>query len=95
MAIDNLPPQDIDAESSCLASILLSKDALIKISGILEADDFYLDKHRIIYEAILELDRKNSPIDLLTLKQKLFIVISICCLGPTSVLQFLNFFNDI
>ncbi|MFH0975925.1 MAG: replicative DNA helicase [Spirochaetota bacterium] len=71
MAIDNLPPQDIDAESSCIASILLSKDALSKITGILEVDDFYFDKHRIIYETILELERKNAPIDLLTLKQKL------------------------
>jgi replicative DNA helicase len=71
MAIENLPPQDIEAESSCIASILLSKDALSRISGILEVDDFYLDKHRIIYESILELDRKNSPLDLLTLKQKL------------------------
>jgi len=71
MATDSLPPQDIEAESSCLASILLSKDALVKISGILVADDFYLDKHKIIYETMLELERKNSPVDLLTLKQKL------------------------
>ncbi len=71
MAADNLPPQDIEAESSCLASILLSKDALNKITGVLEADDFYLDKHRIIYETILELERRNSPVDLLTLKQRL------------------------
>ncbi len=71
MLNENLPPQDLEAEASCLASILLSKDALIKIISILEADDFYLDKHRVIFEAILELERKNSPIDLLTLKQKL------------------------
>lgn len=71
MATDSLPPQDIEAESSCLASILLSKDALVKISGILVADDFYLDKHKIIFETMLELERKNSPVDLLTLKQKL------------------------
>ena len=71
MAIENLPPQDLEAESSCIASILLSKDAISKVSGILEADDFYLDKHKIIFESLLELDRKNSPLDLLTLKQKL------------------------
>jgi hypothetical protein len=71
MALENLPPQDLEAESSCIASVLLSKDALSKVSGILEVDDFYLDKHRVIYESILELERKNSPIDLLTLKQRL------------------------
>ncbi|MBN2039056.1 MAG: replicative DNA helicase [Spirochaetes bacterium] len=71
MVVDNLPPQDLEAEASCLASVLLSKDALVRISSILDADDFYLDKHKIIYEAILELEKKSTPIDLLTLKQRL------------------------
>ncbi len=71
MATGSLPPQDIEAEASCLASILLSREALIKILGLLETDDFYLDKHRVIYESILDLEKKNTPIDLLTLKQRL------------------------
>jgi replicative DNA helicase len=71
MSVENLPPQDIEAEASCLASVLLSKDALNRVSGILEADDFYLARHRIIFETIMDLEKKNSPVDLLTLKQKL------------------------
>ncbi len=71
MTVDKLPPQDIEVESSCLASILLSKEAFLKVSQILEADDFYLDNHRIIYESLIELERNNLPIDLLTLKQRL------------------------
>ncbi len=71
MTIDRLPPQDVEVESSCLASILLSKDAFHKVTEILEADDFYLDNHRIIYESLIELEKNNLPIDLVTLKQKL------------------------
>ena len=67
----NLPPQDVEAEASCLASILLSREALLKVTGILENDDFYIDSHRMIYESILALDKKNLPIDLITLKQQL------------------------
>ena len=71
MTIDKLPPQDVEAESSCLASVLLSKEAFLKVTEILEVDDFYLDSHRIIFESIIELEKSNLPIDLLTLKQRL------------------------
>ncbi|HPA72311.1 MAG TPA: DnaB-like helicase N-terminal domain-containing protein, partial [Spirochaetota bacterium] len=71
MAQGNIPPQDIEAEASCLASILLSREALLKIIGILQPEDFYLDSHRLVYETVLELDKKNAPIDLITLKERL------------------------
>jgi len=71
MLSDKLPPQDVETESACLASILLSREALYKVTEILQPEDFYLDKHRIIYSAIVELEKKDLPIDLTTLKQRL------------------------
>ncbi len=71
MSIDRLPPQDVDTETACLASVLLSREALYKVTEILSTEDFYLDKHRLIYNAIIELERKNLPVDLMTLKQRL------------------------
>lgn len=71
MAIETIPPQDTEAEVSCLASILLSKDALLKVIEILQPEDFYLDAHRTIFRAVVDLERKNLPIDLITLKQRL------------------------
>ena len=71
MALDRLPPQDIDTEKACLAAVLLNREALYKVTEILHAEDFYLDKHRIIYESINELEKKNLPVDLATLKQRL------------------------
>ncbi len=71
MPVEYLPPQDTEAEASCLSSVLLSKDALIKVTEILQPEDFYLDAHRVIFKAINDLERKNSPIDLITVKQRL------------------------
>jgi len=71
MAFDRLPPQDVDTEAACLSSILLSRDALYKVTEMLEPEDFYLEKHRLIYSSIVELERKNLPVDLTTIKQRL------------------------
>ena len=71
MLADRLPPQDIETEFACLASIILRREALLKVTEILQPEDFYLDKNRIIYEAIIELEKKNLPIDLTTIKQRL------------------------
>jgi len=66
-----MPPHDTEAEAACLSSILLSKDALLKVIEILQVEDFYIDAHRMIYEAIRELEIKSVPIDLITIKQRL------------------------
>ena len=71
MLTEKLPPQDVETESACLAAVLLSREALYKVTEILQPEDFYLDKHRVIYGAILELEKKDLPIDLTTLKQRL------------------------
>ncbi len=66
-----LPPQNIEAEQSLLGSLLLDKDAIIRIADIINPEDFYVNKHKIIFEAILDLYRKREPIDLLTLSNRL------------------------
>lgn len=71
MTADRLPPQDIDTESACIASALLNREALLRVTEILQPEDFYLEKHRLIYEAITDLERKALPIDLTTLRQRL------------------------
>lgn len=65
--VAKIPPQNIEAEQSVLGSLLLDKDALIKVADFLRPDDFYRDDHQEIYEAILKLYEKRKPIDVLTL----------------------------
>lgn len=62
-----VPPHNLDAEKSVLGSLLIDKDAIIKIADMLQVDDFYYEQNAIIYRSILELFQKRSPIDLLTL----------------------------
>lgn len=71
MAQQHLPPHDIETEVSCLASVIISRDALMKVMGILHSEDFYLEPHRVIYDAVRELDRKNKPVDLISLRVQL------------------------
>jgi len=68
---ERLPPQNIDAEQSVLGATMLDKDALIKIADQLTPTDFYVEKHRLIYEAMLDLYEKREPIDILSLSNRL------------------------
>ncbi|MDP2638912.1 MAG: replicative DNA helicase [Candidatus Azambacteria bacterium] len=68
---NQLPPQDIDAEQSVLGSVLMDKDAIVKISDIISAEDFYRKSHEMIFSVMSELYTKNQPIDLLTVSSRL------------------------
>jgi replicative DNA helicase len=63
-----VPPHSIEAERAVLGSLLIDKDAIIKVADLLHQDDFYHEVHGLIYRAILDLYEKRSPIDLLTTK---------------------------
>jgi replicative DNA helicase len=39
-----IPPQDIEAEKSALGSLMIDKDAIIKVADFLRAEDFYKKK---------------------------------------------------
>jgi len=65
-SIQRIPPQNLDAEMSVLGCLMLDKDAIIKIGDIVNADHFYDEKNKQIFEAILDLYTKNTSIDILT-----------------------------
>lgn len=62
-----VPPQNLDAEKAVLGSIMLRPGTLSEIADGLAPDAFYSEKHKKIYEAMLELYSKNDPIDLVSL----------------------------
>ena len=67
------PPHSIEAEQSVLGGILLSDRAMygLVIEEGLKAEDFYRDRHRLIYESMLALYRESEPIDVLTVSEHL------------------------
>jgi replicative DNA helicase len=66
-----IPPQSLEAEMSLLGSILIDKEAMLKIADVVGVEDFYKTAHAKIFECILELYSSNEPIDLLTLSNRL------------------------
>ena len=65
------PPSNVDAEASLLGAILIDTDAIVKIADQITTLDFYDQRHARIYEAIVALYEKRSPIDVLTLADQL------------------------
>lgn len=66
-----IPPHSQDAEESVLGALLLDKDAVISIAEFLSPEDFYNDKLREIYSSALDLYQERTPIDVLTVSDKL------------------------
>jgi len=54
-----------------LGSVMLRPDAIYEIMDIVTPLSFYFEKHRTIFEAMLELFGKHQPIDLLSLSSRL------------------------
>jgi len=68
---DRLPPQNIEAEQCLLGSLMLDKDAIIKIADLLTPRDFYKGIHQKIFQAILDLFKRGEPIDLISVSNRL------------------------
>ncbi|MEK7135487.1 MAG: replicative DNA helicase [Patescibacteria group bacterium] len=66
-----IPPHSLEAEMALLGSIMLRPDAIYEVMDIVTPLSFYFEKHRTIFEAMLELFGKHQPIDLLSLSSRL------------------------
>lgn len=66
-----LPPHNEEAEQHVLGSLLMDKEAMIKIVDFLQPRDFYNRNHQVIFDAMLELYQKSEPIDILSVANKL------------------------
>ena len=69
--IDRLPPQNIEAEQCVLGAMLIEKTAIAKVAEVLRAEDFYKEIHKIIFNSMMEIHRKNEAVDLITLVEAL------------------------
>lgn len=61
-----IPPHNAEAEQSVLGSLLIDKNAVLKVADVLFPQDFYDPKHETIYGAVLELWGKHQPADVLS-----------------------------
>jgi len=66
-----LPPQSIPAEEAVLGAVLIDPEMILNISTFLHPEDFYREKNRWVYAAIVGLYERHEPIDFLTVCNEL------------------------
>jgi len=69
--MNKLQPQAKDAEIAILGALMIESGAIDKIADLLTIDSFYVTAHQKIYAAITDLQKKQRPIDLITVTEQL------------------------
>src|SRR6185436_8314781 len=65
------PPHNLEAEKSVLGSVFIKPAAFDEIATTLQVDDFFLPAHREIFDAMLALDQRRQPIDVIAVADEL------------------------
>lgn len=66
-----VPPHSAETEEAVLGSLLIDTEAILKVAGFLQPENFYVVKNQWVYEAMQKLHDRREPIDLLTVSQEL------------------------
>ncbi|MCM1542962.1 MAG: replicative DNA helicase [Blautia sp.] len=64
-------PHSVEAEQSVIGSMIMDKEAIVIASELITREDFYNNQYGILFETMVELHDNNSPVDLVTLQNKL------------------------
>lgn len=69
--IKRILPHSIEAEQSVIGSMIMDREAIVVASELITGDDFYNRQYGILFETMAELNDAGSPVDLVTLQNKL------------------------
>ena len=61
----------LEAEEAVLGCVLINPDAYLEVAAFLKVADFYLHKHRWIWEVFAHLHDQHLPVDFITVSQEL------------------------
>lgn len=64
-------PHSIEAEQSALGGVMLVNEAWDQLSEIVKENDFFDYKHRALFRAMEKLVQSNTPLDVVTISEKL------------------------
>jgi replicative DNA helicase len=69
----HVPPQNLEAEASVLGAMMVSEGAIapVVLDVRLKDEDFYRERHRIVFRAITGLYEQGEPVDALTVSEQL------------------------
>ena len=71
MNMARVPPHSAEAEQAVLGAMMLDREVITTVAGMLKASDFYRQDHRGIYETILVLYNTGRPSDIITITDTL------------------------
>ncbi len=71
LALERLPPHDIEAEEAVIAALLVDPEAIYQVAPILKGSDFFREKNGWIYEACLALWERDEAINQITVAHEL------------------------
>ncbi|MFC6323696.1 replicative DNA helicase [Companilactobacillus baiquanensis] len=66
-----IPPNDKDAEQAVLGAVFLSQDALVESMEYVDAEDFYQHANQLVFQAMVNLNDQESPVDVVTVQNEL------------------------
>ena len=66
-----VPPNSLEAEKSVLGAMLQDSEVVLHAVERLSKEDFYQPAHQEIFDAMLALNRRQSPVDVITLDSEL------------------------
>ena len=64
-------PQAPEMEKAVLGALMIDKEAYLEVCELLRPESFYEPRNQIVYEAIQHLTMEESPVDVLTVVDKL------------------------
>lgn len=64
-------PHNREAEEAVVGAVLINPEVYYDVAQFLQADDFYIHRHKWIWEAFTSLHEQRIPIDLLTINEEL------------------------
>ncbi len=70
-SLGKIPPHNLEAESAVLGALFIDHNAILKVGDLITPEDFYKEKHGIIFSAMLALFEQRESIDLLSVSNRL------------------------
>ena len=69
----HVPPQNLEAEESVLGALMVSEGAMnpVILDIRLAEEDFYRERHRLVFRAVKRLYERSEPVDALTVSELL------------------------
>ena len=69
--IKRVLPHSVEAEQSVIGSMIMDRDAIMTASEVITSEDFYQSQYGVLFDAMLELYNEGTPVDLVTLQERL------------------------